>query len=246
MFSNREKKRKPEIPLIRLSGSVEQKNKPVENLRIGVSPAGYDNMLPILKSMNLNAIQIPNEQLATVLSKRAIDCYLANCGSGPYSRDAIAESRRFVADGGVILASDWKDEFIQKCCPGVFSTERDGRVGHIAAEVVDNELRVLIGPSIELHFDMAAWRYASWVSDYPQVIKGINASPVKVHLKWDNRPLVLTFSYGRGYFIYTSFHNSAQTSAQEKILLKFLALKPVSMASGIPVPVLYEQFGKKG
>ena len=58
-----------------------------------------------------------------------------------------------------------------------------------------------------------------------------------------NSPLLVSFSYGKGEVIYTSFHNHAQADEKQEILLNYLVLKSLSSASKIPVLVLAKQKG---
>jgi hypothetical protein len=42
-------------------------------------------------------------------------------------------------------------------------------------------------------------------------------------------PLVVSFPYGRGFVVYTAFHNKAQPTEIERRLIEFLAIRPLTM-----------------
>lgn len=250
------------MAIFRLPGDVAPKpSKRIQDYRIAVSPPVYDNMLPVLQGMGLQAAQVPNSILANEKQLREYDLYFANCGSQSCSWAQPAVVQSYVGKGGVILASDWESALISRCFPGVLSFEglaSGGAAGACKAQVVDEELQQIIGSSITLRFDLPGWHAPSSVSQQSLNIGALTASPVTVHLQgckpyrqgWlrsdtVTRPLLISFSYGKGHIIYTSFHNKAQASDKERELIKYLALKPLSVASGTQLLTLYKQLGQK-
>jgi hypothetical protein len=57
------------------------------------------------------------------------------------------------------------------------------------------------------------------------------------------RPLMVEVEHGEGAVFYTSFHNRAQVSKQEKVLLQLLVLKQISTSSKITVAQAGQSLG---
>jgi hypothetical protein len=57
------------------------------------------------------------------------------------------------------------------------------------------------------------------------------------------RPLMVEVEFGDGAVFYTSFHNRAQVSEQERVLLQLLVLKQISTASKTTVVQVSQSLG---
>jgi hypothetical protein len=183
--------------------------------KVYVTRRGYDNIGAILTSMGVEFEPFTG----------AFDCTLlfVNCGTPDrVNPKALAE---FVRRGGCVYASDHTDRLISKAFPGVFSFGGHiGDSGHVDADVVDPELRDVLGPRIEIEFDMNTWA----------VLRRGRAEPILVAAKGGyqaGRPIMAYAEYGEGSIFFTSFHNKAQTSDREKALLQLLVVKQFSTSS---------------
>ncbi|MBI1744515.1 hypothetical protein HYR54_15820 [Candidatus Acetothermia bacterium] len=218
--------------------------KPIGEVVIAVSPPCNDDMLSVFKRMGLPAYQAPYNMLQNLQYLRRVDIFGANCGSFQGAYCNPQDVRQWIANGGKFLGSDFEDEPIQKCFPGIIMTDRNGAAGILLAQVVDPELEQIIGSQIQLNFDMGSWHRITRISSKEVGCCGHIVSPVTVHLESEGRPIVVSFKYGRGHVIYTSFHVHAQATEMEEALIKLLLLKPLSLTSGIPTATLYRQFGQ--
>ena len=83
------------------------------------------------------------------------DLLFVNCGT----RDLLdpASLRRFVDAGGCLYASDLTSRLVASAFPGMFAFGGSGVAGMVAADVIDEELREVVGDSTTVHFDMGAW-----------------------------------------------------------------------------------------
>ncbi len=79
---------------------------------------------------------------------------------------------------------------------------------------------------------------------------GLTQSPPGPHLaelarRWSRKIYVTSpgFEYGDGAVFYTSFHNRAQVSEQERILLQLLVLKQISTSSSTTVAQASQSLG---
>ena len=150
------------------------------------------------------------------------DLLFVNCGT----RDALepAALQRFVTAGGCLYASDLTSGLIAVAFPGMFRFAGSGAAGMVAANVIDDELRQVVGDSTTVHFDMGSW----------SVLEGCQGETLVEAAQgtaYAGRPLMVEVGCGDGAIFYTSFHNRAQVSEQEKILLQLLVLKQISASS---------------
>ena len=194
----------------RLTGSLVRRR----SRKVYVTSAGNDDIGEVLRSMG-----VAFEPFAG-----AYDCDLlfANCGSPDHLDEASIQ--QFVRAGGCLYASDLTNDLLDSAFPGMFDFDASGSVGMVDAEVVDAELRGVVGDLITIDFDMASWA----VLDSCQGETLVEAAPGS---EYAGCPLMVKVGVGKGTVFYTSFHNSAQASEQEKVLLELLVLKQISASS---------------
>ena len=120
--------------------------------------------------------------------------------------------------------------------PGAFRFRGSGRVGKVAANVVDDELRQVVGDTTAIHFDMSAWSVL-------EECQGETLVEAAQRTPYAGRPLMVEVEHGEGAVFYTSFHNRAQVSKQEKVLLQLLVLKQISTSSKITVAQAGQSLG---
>lgn len=192
--------------------------------KVFVTRPGNDNIGEILTSMDVEFEAFQG----------SFDCSLlfVNCGT-PDQVDprALAE---FVHNGGCVYASDHADTLIAQAFPGVFDFGgHSGGRGQVAADVIDPELRDVLGSRIEIEFDMGAWA----------VLRGGKAESLLTSAKGSQQaglPIMAYAEHGEGSIFYTCFHNKAQASDREKRLLQLLVVKQFSTKSHQS----FEQAGK--
>lgn len=162
------------------------------------------------------------------------DLLFVNCGTADLLDSASLQ--RFVHAGGCLYASDLTSGLISVTFPGKFQFGGSGHVGMVAANVVDDELRQLVGASTSIHFDMPSWA----VLDRCQGETLVEAAQGSAYA---GRPLMVEVEYGDGAVFYTSFHNRAQVSEQEKLLLQLLVLKQISTSSKVSIAQASQSLG---
>jgi hypothetical protein len=207
-------------------------------LQLAVTPAGYDDIGSVLHQLGFTTDTIDFADLRDVVRLRRYDAVFVNCHrdlQGFRHGQAIAQ---YVAEGGVLYASDYACDVVQAAFPrmldfgfsGVFALWGET----VNATVVDPTLADVVGTQVRLHFDLPAWRHvAAW------------HQPCRVYLTANSlgsqRALLVSFAYGRGFVVYTAFHNKAQPSATERRLIEFLALRPLTMQLSRQVTQLVTQ-----
>lgn len=182
--------------------------------KIYVTSKHYDDIGTVLSSMRLD--------YSPFCGKYDCDILFINCGTS----DTInpKELAAFVYNGGCLYASDLASSHIQAAFPKMISFSNTGEKGKIKADVVDDELRQITGNRIEIEFDLGCWS----VLDKTQGKILLKSS---LGNKYSGKPIMVSFRYGKGIVFYTSFHNHAQASDKEKMLLQLLLLKQIGASS---------------
>lgn len=193
---------------------------------IYVTSPGFDNIGDVLRSMGA--------EFEPFRGTYDCDLLFVNCGT----RDSLdpASLQRFVHDGGCLYASDLTSGLVSAAFPGMFGFGGRGAAGMVAATVIDDELADVVGNLTTIHFDMGSWS----VLDTCQGETLVEAAP---GTPYAGRPLMVEVEFGHGAVFYTSFHNRAQVSEQETVLLKLLVLKQISASSKTSVAQASQSLG---
>jgi hypothetical protein len=130
---------------------------------------------------------------------------------GQQLRDPLVQ---FVARGGILYASDWRYDAIADAFPDVadLAGRGEGLNGPVTAEVVDPALRDLLGPTVQLNFDLPRWKFAAFKG--PRVTPLVQATFPRLGNagQLTTVPLLVKFPAGRGQVIFTSFQNETSIS----------------------------------
>ena len=138
--------------------------------------------------------------------------------------------RNYVANGGILYASDWRYEAVAKAFKDMQQENliADGMAQQIEADIVDPELRRALGISkIPLNFNLGDWKAAAFGGPSVQVL--IKGTYEKMNGQGTaTAPLMVKFPFNKGTVIFTSFHNEAQNSRIEEQLLQYLVFSLVT------------------
>ncbi len=191
-----------------------------KTLKVGVSSPCYDDIGKILTSL-----KIPHEPF----TKCQFNCNLLflNCGTN----DSINPSqlKKYVESGGCVYASDLTDTIISSAFPGLFNFKGHvGEVCKIYADVVDSELREIVGNKILIEFDMPIWAVLN-KSQGSTLLVGSSGS------KYSGLPIMVKVAFGKGIIFYTCFHNHSQASEKEQALLQLLVLKQIGSNANMSI-----------
>jgi hypothetical protein len=147
----------------------------------------------------------------------------------PQMVDAIRTSlTRFVGQGGTLYVSDLHFKLLRIAFPEFVDEAKvaEGRIQTIQALVLDSGLQKRVGNTIELRFDMRAWRPAAFRGR--EVITYLEGDVMTVKKGRMTVPLLISFPYQKGLVIFTSFHNEAQQTETELELLRHLVFTTVT------------------
>ena len=169
----------------------------------------YDDIGQILEDLDFDYQNYDPKKEAEIL--------FINCGTP--TRIEIGYLRRYVENGGVVYASDLASSLLVAAFPGAFDfAGNTGSRGHTVAFVEDPDLRGIIGPATEVHFDMNGW------SELMDVTNG----KVLMRSERSGLPLMAVASIGKGKVFYTCFHNHAQASEKQQAIMQLLIAKQVA------------------
>ena len=195
---------------------VEGLGKDINDCSISVTSPRYDDIGKVVGSMKLRFHQYKGSYQDDII--------FINCGTD----DEIDphKIKHFVENGGILYVSDLAVTVIEDAFPDMFpEVEYDTDEMTVTADVMDQEIRAIIGPSIEIYFDLGSW--ARIVRTTGKVILSTrDVVPGVV------TPIMVMKTYGKGTIFYTSFHNHAVANQQELTLLKLLICKQLGVKTG--------------
>jgi len=194
--------------------------------KIYVTSPHWDNIGQVLDSMGV--------AFEPFSGKYDCDLLFVNCGTS--DRLDPGSLRDFVEAGGCLYASDRTSGLLSVAFPGKFRFAGSGESGMVAANVVDDELRQVVGDTTNVHFDLPAWSVL-------QECQGESLVAAAQGTRYAGRPLMVEIEFGRGAVFYTCFHNRAQVSEQERVLLQLLVLKQISASAHTTVARASESLG---
>jgi hypothetical protein len=193
---------------------------------IQVTRAGYDDIGAVLRSMGVSHVAFDG----------SYDCHLLFMNCGSHDQLDSGKVRSFVQEGGCLYASDLTSDFINATFPGLFIFRGRGSPGSVQAVVIDPDLQAVVGESTTIHFDMDHWAML-------QSCRGETLVACAPGSPYGEIPLMVAVGVGDGAVFYTSFHNRAQASEQERVLLQLLVLKQIGTQSNISMAQASQQVG---
>lgn len=175
-------------------------------LKIRVTSVGvWDNIGEVLTGMGVEFDPFESQYDSAIL--------FANCGT----RDRLdpVQVRAFVENGGCLYASDLQASTVLAAFPDLVQDGGSIPSGSLTAHVEDAEVSAVIGSSVRVHFDTSGRVLESAIGFT------ILSDP------GSRRPIMLEIPAGDGAIFFTSFHNHAQASKEERELLQLLVLKQI-------------------
>ena len=223
--------------------SVEITNRIIQGEpRIAVTGAGYDDAGSVLTKLSYFYVLVSDYDISSYDILERYQILFINCGTGGYPVGNKESLRRFVENGGVLYVSDLSAPQISAAFERFIEFSSGGEADQwVIADVVDKDLRAIVGPSVKIYFDLPDWIPIETVDQRVHIyLTGSFRTSYGYKM---NRPILVSFRYGAGEVVYTSFHNHKQPTEVEEKLLKFLILKPVSTITGTPILSLAKSKG---
>lgn len=239
-----------------------------KGLRLAVTPAEFDDMGRLLERLG-NGYEYSEISLEDLLLKQAYadyDVVFLTCGTDPESwlgneitggersstvralRPQVVQTlhdnlRFFVRNGGTLYASDWRFNIVKVAFPELVQ-QIEGGAGaaqEVRAEVVDDDLRDILGPYMSLPFDLGAW--------YPATFRrnGLKTYLIGTFMNMAGtrvtQPLLVRVPFGKGHIVFTSFHNEKRNSENELELLRYLVFITVTARADAAATEMLRQGG---
>lgn len=239
-------------------------------LKIGVTPAGYDDIAQVIGPNRLNWAydEIAEEILADPVALAIYDVVFINCPSNGKETTLAPQAKtvlqNWVNNGGVLYISDWASAYIEEAWPTdityvtKYTYNRIADAGQVTADVEDASLATFLGQNtMPIEFDLSAWVPMKEVPTSTRVYLSADLGPLVPDTIYDEQgnpidytnwgagaPIMVGFEKGKGRVIYTSFHNEGQpVSTLEDRLIEYMVLLAATVPLQAEVDVIIQQAG---
>lgn len=154
-----------------------------------------------------------------------------NCGSGGSATlpdDRVSALRDYINNGGTLYVSDLEQDYAEEIFPGTASFKNNTSTQTVAANISSNDLQKFVGKSsVDIKYDFSSWERVVSTSDttsYPTPETLLSGQPKE--LNSGTEPLAITYDTGPGRFVYTTFHNEAGATSDQRVVLKYYVFLP--------------------
>jgi hypothetical protein len=196
--------------------------------KLGVVLGSYDFIEDILAELGYKPDTIvdhANLENATALAQYKM--IFLNCGAF-VSTEAATALKAWVQAGGTLYASDWELDVVQAMFPSDILEWGYGDEQDITATVTNTDLQTFTGKSnAAIRYDLASWRMLTSISATPTIllrgtVTGYAGSTSET--TFPNQPLAISIAHGTGRVVYTTFHNEAGVTADQRVVLRYFIL----------------------
>ena len=188
--------------------------------KLGYVLGSFDSIQHIIQQLGYTAEPIAESSLSNSTLLNQYKMIFLNCGSFVDVSHAAA-LKAWVQAGGTLYASDWELDVIQAMFPNDILSVGSGQEGTVTATITNTALQQFTGKtSVQIQYDLGAWKMLKSISNTPTVLLRGNVvdfdSPTPV-----NQALAISFTLGQGKVVYTTFHNEAGITADQRAVLNF-------------------------
>lgn len=189
----------------------------------------YDHIEGIVRDDLRNPMdEITAADLANPAVTSLYDMIFLNCGldvSKASDAATIENLRTYIANGGIVYASDWASDYAKALFPSDFITiGGSGEVDPAVPGTITNQsLLDFVGKTdVTIAYDLGAWKTLDALSaNVTTLLTGTYKAGGSTY----TRPLAVVLDHGAGHLVYTTFHNEAGvTDDQLKVLYYFIYL----------------------
>ena len=220
----------------------EKRQGPAKKLKLAITKTGafgndkWDDMGKLLKELGevySNFDEITEQDLILLHEKNQLkqyDVIFLTCHPSREVDKLKEPLSQYVANGGILYASDWRYDAVAAAFPdmAVNNLVGSGNAEIVKADVVDPALREALGSNtIPLKFDLPEWKTAAFGGPRVQTLIQGKYRKYKSNVE-TTAPLMVKFQMDKGTVIFTSFHNEKQNSRVEKQLLEYLVFSLVT------------------
>jgi hypothetical protein len=194
---------------------------PAQSIKIGVTHPSHDDVGLILNffGSGVDFYELTGTDLRNLERLKEFYAIFINCGS--HSKVDSRVLRSYVAQGGVVYASDLAGAPLTEAFPDIFEYRVvDPSLTVRSADIPHTSLASHMGISqLDVIFNMDGWYVITELSENATTyIQGY----VPGH---GTAPLAISFDYGYGTVFYTSFHNNAQATSDMVNFIEYLVFR---------------------
>ena len=193
--------------------------------KLAYLPGSYDSIEDIVQGELQNPMDmLAPADFASATKLAEYKMIFVNCGSDLYeitsNTTTLNTIRTWINNGGILYASDWANDLVEALYPADFSGELSGEAQEVTASVVDAELKAFVGKStVIIQYDLGSWHTPQTLSTAAKVL--VRGSFDSYSTTYSNKPLAVYFAKGNGDVVFTSFHNEAGVTADQKAVLRY-------------------------
>jgi hypothetical protein len=191
---------------------------------LGYVPGSFDSIEDILTELGYAPVVVPYESLTDPTALAQYKMIFLNCGSG-ISTDAAAALKAWVQAGGTLYASDWELDVVQAMFPSDILEIGSGDSQDITATITSTALQTFTGKtSAAIAYDLGAWKMLTSISATPTILlRGTvtGYADSSTETTFPNQPLAISITHGTGRVVYTTFHNEAGVTADQRVVLRY-------------------------
>jgi hypothetical protein len=193
----------------------------------------YDDMGELLTKLGkgFSYTYIHNIDLQNLDRLKDFDVVFLTCATSTSQNFHQNEAlRKYVEQGGTLYASDWRFDCLLGAFPEYVNRDamKPGAKCEVRAKVIDKGLREVLGPEVELGFELPGWKPAAFKRDKVTVAMEGSYPPDSGGNMIQNAPLLVKFTHQKGTVIFTSFHNNKQLNSVTEKLLNYLVFHAVN------------------
>lgn len=201
----------------------------LESIRLGVSPTGFDDVGGLLSKIGLRWKKLKNEHFSNLKKLREFDVVFINClagGDAFSNKEALAT---YVEEGGILYASDCAKGHIEAAFPNSLGFSSNYYFnGDTNASIISPDIQAVLGKQeIKINFNAVLYIAENAHPEGEVFLEGTSGG--KKH------PITLGFPFGKGYVLFTAFHQYKKASRSERDLLKCILLVPISVGVNTPL-----------
>jgi hypothetical protein len=209
--------------------------------KLGVVLGSYDSIEEIIAGSDedpeddglgyggsLDTLQTSDLSNSSILDNYGI--IFVNCGAGAsfLPDDRVTALRNYIDNGGTLYVSDLEQDYAEEIYPGTAAFNSNTGTQTVRAGIETNDLEQFVGKdSVDIAYDLAAWERVTSVSDttsYPTPEPLLSGQPDE--LSSGSEPLAITYDADPGRLVYTTFHNEAGATADQRVVLKYYVFLP--------------------
>lgn len=197
--------------------------------KIVVTKADFDDMGQILQKMGFPFRVYDLNQLSAAEAMRNVDILFINCQGPEPTWEAAKNIRQLVERGGALYVSCYARKWLELIWPDHMVFHAEGEIQEkLPTRIIDTGLQEFLGGIKELYL-----RYNTHWCGIKKIKVRDGPNAVYEYMRgtrqgtFEDEALLVSFPFGYGFVIFTTFHNSHQVSELESRLLQYLVLRPL-------------------